>query len=138
MQVDLSRPEVVEECNYDRFQVRQLRRNFLSPRYLLAPVSARAHESFARHPREHWLSCAAAVYSGTVSSVWTKPASHAFQVQYVPLPDGMAYDGSLYKQMPGLVRDIKLNVSVVRSPRRALARHRPKSRPPVAGFQWGI
>ena len=37
-------------------------------------------------------------------------------MQYVPLPDGMAYDGGLYKQMPGLVRDIKLNVSVVRSP----------------------
>jgi hypothetical protein len=36
------------------------------------------------------------------------------QVQYVPLPDGMPYDGGLYKQMPGLVRDIKLNVSVVR------------------------
>ena len=38
------------------------------------------------------------------------------QVQYVPLPEGMAYDGGLYKQMPALVRDIKLNVSVVRRP----------------------
>ena len=32
----------------------------------------------------------------------------------MPLPEGMAYDGGLYKQMPALVRDIKLNVSVVR------------------------
>ena len=33
----------------------------------------------------------------------------------MPLPDGMPYDGGLYKQMPNLVRDIKLNVSVVRA-----------------------
>jgi len=39
------------------------------------------------------------------------------QVQYVPLPEGMTYDGGLYKQMPALVRDIKLNVSVVRTAR---------------------
>ncbi len=33
----------------------------------------------------------------------------------MPLPEGMVYDGGLYKQMPALVRDIKLNVSVVRT-----------------------
>ena len=58
LQVDLTNPEVVDECNYDRFQV-----------------------------------------------------------QYVPLPEGLPYDGNLFKLHPALVRDIKLNVSVVRATR---------------------
>lgn len=35
------------------------------------------------------------------------------QVQYMPLAEGQAFDNSLFKLFAGLVRDIKMGVSVV-------------------------
>ena len=52
----------------------------------------------------------------------------------MPLPEGMTYDGGLYKQMPALVRDIKLNVSVVRTGPAQARRSQPGFCMPVLGL----
>lgn len=40
----------------------------------------------------------------------------SLQVQYMPLAEGQAFDNGLFKLFAGLVRDIKMGVSVVRLP----------------------
>ena len=101
--VDLTDPQCLENIRHDRFQVR-----------LPDGVLRYRRSSPAGHRRPGVRPC------GRPLQGWPPSVAAAggagVQVQFMPLAEGQEFDNGLFKRYAGLVRDIKMSVSVVGAP----------------------